>query len=409
MVKIRALFALVLTAAIVGCSDGNGDGKSAGGPSRPVSCAEKNSAAGKSKPSRYPVDNLDPTSVVIRVGSAAITQQDYEDWYHLRVRMFCEANRISVKSKDDRLARVQRDSRNRAWNELIRRELLRQESERLGAKANPVRLATLQKRFMKQIKHGKEDFSKIDSIFGAKDAALVRGYLESTATEDACLDASTTNDISRVTDEELGAQIKFIADWNARADESNKVQRARAEAAKKEILGGKYFYDVTTNRADLAHEHGKEWQVVELDDLDSEDPLLHWLVSANQGDISDPIDLEDGLAIVGLRFKYKEDDEDPESPVEYDLVKCTFYAFEKMEEPEDREQLRKDMLLEKRSAAMRALGERLVAETKVEFPHGEKIFREQTPNAVKKTKKAPKGAKKAPQKDDNTKTDEKNK
>ena len=392
--KIRTVAAICLLAMLfAGCSDSESVDKSGGkaGDSAGTAPASK-----KVKLSRYPVDNLDPTSVVVRVNSRPITQKQYEDWLRLRIGMFREANRLSVRSKDERLGRVKRDSRDRAWNELIRREMLHQEAERLGVVASPSNLVVLQKRFMKQIRHGKEDFEKIDSIFGSRDADLIRGYLESVALEDACLEAATTNDISHVSDEELDAKIKYINEWNARAAESNAVQIAKAKAAKAEILAGAKFYDVTTNRAEFAHEDGYEWQDVALGDFEADDPLAQWLMTAKPGDISDPINLEDGISIVGLRMVYDDEEDEGESPEkQYSLVRCAFHAFQEFEEVEDREQFRKDLLQEKRNAAMRQLGQRLVDSSTVEFPYGEEIFRERKGSKARKSTKDSKPAAKA--------------
>ncbi len=383
----------MLAALLAGCSESDSPAKAESGSSQSGNAVR---AEKKAKPSNFPVDNLDSTSVVIRVNSQPITQRQYEDWLHLRVRMFCEANRLTERSRDDRLDRVRADSRVRAWNELIRRELLRQEAVRLGVKGDPKNIETLQKRFMRQIKHGKEDFGAIGRIFGEKDAELIRAYIASAALEDACLEAATTNDISNVTDEELDAKIEFIKDWNIRADASNAVQIARAKAAKAEILGGRYFYDVTTNCADFAQEDGKEWQVVELSDFEADEPLAKWLMTARPGDISDPMDLEDGISIVGLRMIYTGDDEGDETEEDegpqYDIVRCAFRIFEKIEEPDDREQFRKDLLAEKRNVAMRSLGQRLVDASVVEFPYGEKVFAEQKNKNPKRGKKPKKPA-----------------
>ena len=119
----------MLAALLAGCSESDSPAKAESGSSQSGNAVR---AEKKAKPSNFPVDNLDSTSVVIRVNSQPITQRQYEDWLHLRVRMFCEANRLTERSRDDRLDRVRADSRVRAWNELIRRELLRQEAARLG-------------------------------------------------------------------------------------------------------------------------------------------------------------------------------------------------------------------------------------------------------------------------------------
>ena len=83
---------------------------------------------------------------------------------------------------------------------------------------------------------------------------------------------------------------------------------------------------------------GESWQVVELSDFEADEPLAKWLMTARPGDISDPLDLEDGISIVGLRMVYDDEEDEGESPEkQYSLVRCAFHAFQEFEEVEDRD------------------------------------------------------------------------
>ena len=121
-------------------------------------------------------------------------------------------------------------------------------------------------------------------------------------------------------------------------------------------------------------------------------------MTAKVGDISDPLAYDDVIAIFGLVRMY--DGEAPdgyEAMKQYELVRCSFHAYEKIEEPEDKEELRAGMLEERRAAVIRELGSKLLESAKVEFPKGEDIFNElrpppPKPPAKKKNKKKAKPA-----------------
>ena len=130
-----------------------------------------------------------------------------------------------------------------------------------------------------------------------------------------------------------------------------------------------------------------------LDELDSEDPLLHWLVRAEVGDISDPIEMDDGISIVGLKMKHEMENPEPGEPNiwDYELVRCAFYAYEKLDEIEDHDELVEDMLSARRRFAMEELRKKLVEKAVIEFPSGQNLF-----YAVTKPKKPGKPKKQPP-------------
>ena len=69
--------------------------------------------------------------------------------------------------------------------------------------------------------------------------------------------------------------------------------------------------------------------VVELAELEASDPFAQWLARAEVGDISQPIDFDDGLAIVGLVSKVKSDSSihPGEEADMYEVVRVLFKAY----------------------------------------------------------------------------------
>ena len=351
--------------------------------------------------SRYQVDNLPATAVVIRVNGHAITQGEYRKWYKLRDKIYRAMQRLSPTEKSDKTKSFAHDSRRHVPLELIRRELMRQEAERLEVKVDEKRVRRLEKEFMAAIHRPKESFSAIGKYFEEPWETALRESILRDARESATLEKSTTNNLVSVTDAEIDSYIKHIKEWNKEVDAKNKAQREKALKAKHDILNGGFFDVITTNRADLAKEDGREWQTVELGEFQADEPLAKWLATAKPGDISDPIDMDDGLAIVGLKAAYMGDvPPEPDIPpsMQYELVRCTFYAYDKYDEPEDRAEFARDVIKERRKVALESLGKRLWESAKIEFPLGRKIFvpkaktkplpKKNAKNAKKKVKKA---------------------
>lgn len=374
------------------------------GSSKKPDVKDKPKAEKQPRKSRYPVDNLAPTSVVIRVNGHGITQADYRRCLRLRNKIYRITNRIPLDEKNEKARSFAKESRMHVPFELVRRELMRQEAQRVGIEVPEARIRKQEKRFMSVIRRPKEPFSNVDKLFG-EDAVSVRDLVLSDARDAVTIEKSATNSLTKVTDAELDAQIAYIKKWNETADRKNKEQRERALKAKAEILNGGYFYDVTTNRADLAKEDGKAWQTVELGEFQADEPLAKWLATAKQGDISDPMEFEDGMAIVGLKLAYKgEAPPGGESQMQYELVRCTFYSYDRLDEPEDRDELAREMLVERRAQTFERLGSRLMDEAKIEAPYGEDIFapQESRPPAAngkaggKGRKKPAAGARKIP-------------
>lgn len=392
-------FAVAAVAAMCGgCGDRNaglpeepdneGTAAAVSGAKRSVAEAGKDGAAAKRSPkkSAYPIDDLAPGTVVARVDGTPILQSDYMDWYRLRDRMYRVANGIPFDEKSDRTRSYAQNSRMLVPTQLVRRALVKNEAAKLGIKPGEAEMRKAEKRYMATIKRKGKPFSSVGGILGLDDISPVKSAIESEVLSELVLIASSTNNLKSVSDADVDARMKWIKEWNERADATNAVQRARAEQAKKDILGGGIFADIASNRSDKAKNEGTQWLIYDIQEaLDESEEFGAWLAASRQGDISDPIELEDGLSVIGVVNIVEDGDaKDGDKPQkQYELVRCLFDVYETLDEPESREELAKGMLAERKNAAMRELGERLTADAKIEFPLGDGIF------ARRKAKKAP--------------------
>ena len=106
------------------------------------------------------------------------------------------------------------------------------------------------------------------------------------------------------------------------------------------------------------------------------------------------MDLEDGISIIGLKMKYPGEvaPDGNMTPETYELVRCAFHAFDRIEDyGGDRESIVNEMLEERRNETMLVLRGILEKECKIEFPSGNDLFKP----LKKKKAKAGKPEKKA--------------
>ena len=361
----------------------------------------------------FAVDKLSKDTVVLTVNGQNVTQGDYAHWLRAKELLYRLKNRLPVTGKIDGkagedFAKFRNTARVRMIGELVRRELTRQYAVSNKVTASAVLIGNSERQFAQVLGIPPEKLRAVlTKKCGNEDAGLIGELIAGDALSAACIRNFATNDLDRVTKEEAAERLRITHEYNARVDKNNAAQRERALAAKKEILGGKYFADVTERCADLFKEHGKKWETFVLSDFQADDPLALWLAQAKAGDISDPIDLDDGLAIVGLLRAYDVTPPGEEvSQRQYDTVRCTFYAYDKYNVTEDLDELAELMVQQRREIATQELGKALLDAAAIEFPLGEGIFR---PGDRKKVRAAKKAARPGPFKENLKKSKKKRK
>jgi len=214
---------------------------------------------------------------------------------------------------------------------------------------------------------------------GEEEGARVAHYFAAEALCDKTARVIARDGWYHVSDEEVSGELSRVKDFNERADKMNAAAHAKLIEAKKEILSGGVFADVAKKLAEVCPEQGKEWITTTVEDLvaEGEKGLRAWLEKAEIGDISDPIDFDDGVAIVGVVMKGEgEAPEGKAGPTLYTLVRCTMYARNKMEVPTP-DGVREAIAEFKRKAARNEAFTNLYYSAVIEFPNGTNFF----PNA----------------------------
>jgi len=361
------------------------------------STATEQKAASKKKNKHAPkavIDTLPATSVVVRVNGEDVTKRDFATLERVYVKMFEMANanrKWSPATAKAEKKKFKDNNRVKVLDDLMTLTLISQYARSEGIEADAAGIAAKELEFLKAVHKPKAKFADVAVSFGPVDGEMLkRVMIEGAAVTMVTLVRSTTNNLYHVTDQEFTNRLMYVEKVNRDADASNAVVHARAMQVKKEILAGAIFADVAKKYADFSPEQGNEWETVELSDYDGDNPLGQWLARSDTGDISDPLVLDDGVSIVGIKAKYESElSESNKPPVYvYDIVRCAFHDYAKQDDFDgDRKSIEEDMIQLRRQAAMQALMAKLKEKAKFEFPSGRNLF---YPRDKAKPKKADK-------------------
>ena len=362
------------------------------------STATEQKAASKKKKNKHApkavIDTLPATSVVVRINGEDITKRDFASLERVYVKMFEMANanrKWSQATAKAEKKKFKHNNRMKVLEDLMALTFINQYARAEGIEADAAGIAAKEREFLKAVHKPKAKFADVAASFGSVDGEMLkRVMIEGAAVTMAALVRSTTNNLYHVTDQEFTNRLMYVEKVNRDADASNAVVHARAMQVKKEILAGAIFADVAKKYADFSPEQGNEWETVELSDYDGDNPLGQWLARSDTGDISDPLVLDDGVSIVGIKAKYESElSESNKPPVYvYDIVRCAFHDYAKQDDFDgDRKSIEEDMIQLRRQAAMQALMAQLKEKAKFEFPSGRNLF---YPPEKKKAKKADK-------------------
>lgn len=319
-----------------------------------------------------------PSDAIIRVNGRDITKAEYDLFCNLQGQIYCLKHSYPLKGKRTKeLDRYLKNLAVKGIQALVRREEMRQAAEKAGVTASEENIKRLKRDFMMSIGRPKETFESVVKRLGPKFGPALEASVLADARDETYLEKWSPTNLTVVTQEEIDKQKAFNVEYNKQIAEMNAASHRKAEEARKEIIEkNRLFKDVAKERAELSPEQGERWDVVELAELEASDPFAQWLVKAEVGDISQPIDFDDGLAIVGLVSKVKSDSSihPGEEADMYEVVRVLFKAYVPREILETDEEWRDAILEYRRNEARRALGAELSANVQIEFPNGESIF-----------------------------------
>ena len=332
--------------------------------------------------------DLASTDPILYVNGEAITKRDFDALMVLRDRIWRISGNMPFDVSESEMKQYCIDAGPGLMLQLIHHALFRQYAQKIGAVPTEAKVRESAQVLLATLKRKNSSIESLAADIGGDAGELFRKipYIDA---QDAMLRQSvTTNDLDNVSEAELKEREEFVAKFDANAEAMNARARARLLEAKKRILGGADFALEAKNIADAVNpQYGEKWGRFEIQEFPADEALHQWLRKSKPGDISDPLDLDDGLAIVKIIEKGKGDaPPGVEPPDAYTLVRCTVKACEKMRY-QNRTEMTRQLLLWKREDAQRVLGEMLTSRAVIEYPNGTNLFDKVAAEAVEGEKR----------------------
>ena len=366
--KIPLISALISTLFVVGCS---GDENS----SDLIKVHHKTPGLYINEECNATIDELALDDPVLIVNGEKITRRDFEALVLLRDRIWRIHQNVGFIASPSELNDFRYQVGNSAMLELIQRALFRQYAEANGIIPPQEKINEARKALLKSLRKSYSNMSDIADAIGGDAGKLFLSIPYTDAQNAMSRQSVTTNDLDNVSENEIKRRIDFVKRFDANAEAMNKLSRERLMEVKKRVLAGADIVEEAKNITDsIFPEYAKKWGTFEIQEFPPEEELHKWLLSAKPGEISDPLDTEDGIAIVKLVEKSK-GKAPPGAPIPdvYCLVRCTVKACEKMKY-QNPEEMKEQLLLWKRQDAQKALGVMLTEKAIIEYPNGTNLF-----------------------------------
>jgi len=354
-----------------------------------VSCSPEGSGtqrkSGTQKPGRYVADvsksieSMKPSDVIFEVNGQKICKSDFSKAQRFYETVFRIVRGVRPGKEQEAAEDYAWRNEQRVLPMLMQRAVFGQTAKERGVSVTPDEVELCAKPYLAKWNMDDVTLSGLKKKLGEEEGTRVIEYFTAEALNDKVVRALARDGWYHVSDEEVTNELARVRTFNETANRMNARARETLLKAKKEILDGGIFSQVTKKYGEYCPEQGKEWITVQLEELNAEGEkgLREWLKNAEMGDISDPIDFDDGVSIVGV--VRKGEGEAPEGvvgPTLYTLVRCTMLARNNMEVP-TADEVRKAVLEFKRGEARREVFTNLYHAATIEFPNGTNFF----PNA----------------------------
>ena len=333
------------------------------------------------------IRDMEPEDVLYFVNGEKITKADFDERFALESALFRlrrEGPQVPQKAIKKYIAGMKQN----IPSHLVQRKLFLQAAKKAGVQADEKEVAKLDADFAKSLPRRPKE-GEIEKKLGEEVFSAYRKSLEEDAIIAAYRAKYWTNSFLHVSEEAISNKWAEVLRVNAKADKENAKMRAKALEFRQKILDGGDFGELTKKYAKVHPEYGTNWTTAVLAEFSPEEDIHKWLVNAKTGDISEPLEMDDGLAIVKLVSRQKANLPKGLKPEdEFTMVRCTFYIFNKYEEDTSPELIRKVFLDEQLKKAHGELGVKLWNEAVIELPNGEDFFKKKgSPKPKKESRK----------------------
>jgi len=285
------------------------------------------------------------------------------------------------KLTDEQKVRLIANVRNELLKKWVFRRAMLDEAKKRNVELTEEELNEYKKRMVVEFRKSQKDgmrkirFSDFRIAVGPKNATAFENRVREDALIKKVRNVIRQEFVKPVREADLADYRKRIADINAEASATNAAAWRAAQKAYKSISSG-MDYDVVGAKIAEIHEHAsydREWYAPTPKDLEGETNLLARLPKMKVGEVTPPIECDNGIGIIRLNAIITKDSKGKEIEPAYALSRIDFELAETCKEGENDEEARKSIERFKAEAgfkeAMVAIRDGLV----VEYPHGEDI------------------------------------
>jgi len=232
-----------------------------------------------------------PGDIIVSVNGKTLTRKEYDDKLDLLVTLY-SIKRPSVPKQNIDAYRARRAER--IVSDYVMMQLVLREGQRQGIRVSREELAAAELKAWRDVTPRKadEDFT---AVLGPK-----APMFQKVVADDEHMRATRNTlfaDRLEVSEADIDRVEKRVADWNAVYADSNRVVMARGEEIVRELRAGADFAETAKEVSQFRPEEGELWG--EFTHAEIEDKTLRELAfKLPVGEVSDPVDTEDGLVII---------------------------------------------------------------------------------------------------------------
>ena len=327
--------------------------------------------------SRKTIAEMSSRDIIFKVNGHAVRKRDFLRCQQLQAAIYAKVNSTPSKSVSKRdIDNYVLANEQKLLPMLMQRELFSQAAVSAGVVVSDAEIDEMAKTLLKAYGLKSRTVAEVRRELDGDEGAFLVETIAAEALSQKGIRTLAEKGRLVVSAQDVSNHLERVRAFNETADKMNKRAREMLLKAKSEILAGAKFGAVAKKYAEVNPEEGMEWRTVEIPELVSEGEaqLKRWLATAKVGDISDPMDFDDGISIVGLvRKGLGEVPANMEPPMLYTLVRCTMYARQSMETPSEDEA--RALLAEFRlGEAQKEIGAAFYNKSVIEFPNGTNFF-----------------------------------
>ena len=328
-------------------------------------------AVAASVPQQKTYAELPTNSVLVKVGDAAVTKQQFEELVSAKVALL-KHKRPRVKA--DKLDDIRQNIRMREWMGLVPQMLLAEAARTNGLAIPPEDEANLRARYAKTYRRGRET---LDDALKKALAAGQRKAFDDQLHRDLLAQAYLKKNFSSqmaVSEADVSNQVAVTKAYNIRAAATNALIFATASNILARARGGEDFGKLADKYSeDASKEPGGDMGFCAASDYSMDPPRVwHAIRSLKPGEITDVLETEDGIEIIKFLGE-KDVDAGDETDVTMHLARILWrqpIIFD-----DDPEFLRQELRAERKRDAVAAAIKACRQSIPVQFPNGEDIFK----------------------------------